>query len=340
MTPSHLRIGMGDKVESATAIVTETLTDSPTNLSPTPSAPETPKAPEAPRLSPRSGHDSWPPLVGDSERTDEPVPGGGKEGAPSDDQPALPQDPVSKQNRTRGRYQQRIDTLVEQRADVQALYDGERRKNQDLEARLAALEGTRPQAPTGAAPAKPTVDQFETYEEFAEALAGWITDQRMRQFAQVQSEMFRQNQQTAAEQAFQQRRAEFVKAHPDYDEVVGASDVTLADHVADLIRHEPDGPALAYHFAQHPDEAARISSMPPGPAWYALGRLAERLATPQKTGAVASALRPAVPRAPAPLTPVGSSGHRSSDPSELEFGPEYMRRGNQADRERRKLGLR
>jgi hypothetical protein len=316
--------------------------------------PAAPAAPDAapPPISPRSGHESWPPLTGDTERADpneslKPTPGSdrsdrGREREPTEaeKEAALPQDPISKANRTRGRYQERIDALVQQRSDAEALYLSERRKAQELEARIASLEG-RSAAPRGApeAPAKPTVDQFETYEEFAEALAGWTADERLRTYLQAQHDVNQRTMQAQAAQAFDERRKEFVKTHPDYDEIVGTSPVTLSDPVADLIRHEPEGPALAYHFAQHPDDAARISSMPPGPAWYALGRLAERLEAPGKTGVASPALRPS-PRAPTPLTPVGSSGHRSSEPGELEFGPEYMRRGNAADRERRKVGLR
>ena len=51
------------------------------------------------------------------------------------------------------------------------------------------------------------------------------------------------------------------QAIPDYDEVVGLSEVVIAPHITDTILESDRGPEVAYYLAQHPDKAEAINAM-------------------------------------------------------------------------------
>ena len=60
---------------------------------------------------------------------------------------------------------------------------------------------------------------------------------------------------------------------PDYDEVVGLSEVVIAPHITDTILESDRGPEVAYYLAQHPDKAEAINAMSPIAAARAIGRI-------------------------------------------------------------------
>lgn len=63
------------------------------------------------------------------------------------------------------------------------------------------------------------------------------------------------------------------QAIPDYDEVVGLSEVVVAPHVTDTILESDRGPEVAYYLAQHPEKADQINGLSPIAAARAIGRI-------------------------------------------------------------------
>jgi hypothetical protein len=117
--------------------------------------------------------------------------------------------------------------------------------------------------PSGQAPAtKPTPDQYDNYADFVEALADFKADEKVTKALAQRSA---QTAQQTAHQTFQSRVTEFIKATPDYVDVVGNSDTPVAGHVAEHIQDPENelGPALAYHLAKNPELAHRLNAMSP-----------------------------------------------------------------------------
>ena len=81
------------------------------------------------------------------------------------------------------------------------------------------------------------------------------------------------------------------------------SDWACSETMADAIQDSDAGPALAYHLASHPDEAARIAALSPLGQVRALGRIEAGLADGAATAMSISA-------APAPPPSVRGSGGR------------------------------
>ena len=183
-----------------------------------------------------------------------------------------------------------------------ARHEAERRAA-EAERQLAEFRAAK--QPEPAAPAgKPALDQFQDYDSYVEAVAEWRAGEAVRAALSANE----QKTQAAAQAAQNKQRTEsWVKAQtavrqalPDYDEVVGLSDVVVAPHVTDTILESDRGPEVAYYLAQHPDKAESINAMSPIAAARAIGRIEAIL-----PGLPVAAAK--ISKAPAPIKPVSAS---------------------------------
>jgi len=121
---------------------------------------------------------------------------------------------------------------------------------------------------------KPTRDKFATDDEFANALEGWAVEKGARE-SQAKIE------QEAKAKTWSERVTATKTELPDYDaKINAATNVMLSEQVRDAIHESDIGPKLLYHFAEHPEDAARIGKLTVGGALKELGRLEERLSKP------------------------------------------------------------
>lgn len=183
-----------------------------------------------------------------------------------------------------------------------ARHEAERRAA-EAERQLAEFRAAKQQEP--AAPAgKPALDQFQDYDSYVEAVAEWRAGEAVRAALSANE----QKTQAAAQAAQNKRRTEsWAKAQtavrqalPDYDEVVGLSEVVVAPHVTDTILESDRGPEVAYYLAQHPEKAEQINGLSPIAAARAIGRIEASL--PELPVAAAK-----ISKAPAPIKPVSAS---------------------------------
>ena len=188
----------------------------------------------------------------------------------------------------KGGFQRRIDKLV--------------REKRELEARIAALEkrlaggeqaageSGETRRPAAAEEGKPKPEDFDTYEAYTEALTDWKLEQRERQRVQEDAQRRVYESWMARIQAARQ-------AHPDFDEVVD-SDVPVSAAMQQAILESDNGAEIAYWLGKHPEEAERISKLPPIAAIREIGRIEASLAAPPPQP------KAPVTRAPKPVTPV------------------------------------
>ena len=212
---------------------------------------------------------------------------------------------------------------------VQPRIDELTRKRHEAEREAAYWRGvaTQGKVPTSAdkpaAPQKPTPEQFNDYAEFVEALTDWKTGEKVSKAMSERDAKAAEMQQAQTRQAsWSERQTAARSAMPDYDAVVGAATTPIAGHVAEALLESEHGPALAYHFAKHPDALERLNGLAPRQADREIGRLEERLAS----GAIAAPADPMkTSNAPKPAGTMRLSG--SSNPSNLATAPmdEYMR---------------
>lgn len=223
--------------------------------------------------------------------------------------------------------------------------------------RLEALQG-QPPAETPAAPATaaaPTAASAEEVElppepsanedgaAYNKRLAAWVRKIAEKTATAVNQRT--QEQQTAAqvERSYLERESAFAAANPNFNVVTKAPLPRFARDTANTILTDPNGPAVVYHLAQHPDEAVRLSRMAPSQQLVRLGEILSQVKTPAASTSASKTSAPppnkrTVTQAPPPPrpTPGGSAPtSRGMPPSMKEFA-EQERAKKIAEREQRK----
>jgi hypothetical protein len=195
------------------------------------------------------------------------------------------------------KVQKRIDDITFRR------YEAERERDYwklQAEARLRAeQEAQQPQVtPEPVIPSSPAPRQedFETYEQYDEALFDWRYQQRVaRETVQRQQEDRKRAEREYAEhvRSWAEQGAE---KYPDFSQVAlkeprdGGPSIT--PYMAGAIQDSPMGHEVAYY----PKEAAKIAQLSPIAQVREIGRLEIKVQTPQQRETT---------KAPTPTSPVG-----------------------------------
>jgi hypothetical protein len=233
---------------------------------------------------------------------------------PPDSDPEKKQEP--KEDVPAG-VQKRIDKAVAKQREAE-------RRAQELEQRLAEIQGSRPAEPKHAEPAKaegrPQAESFSTYDEYVEALADWKLGEREKQREQAEAERKARDEQKQVADAWNKRVEQAKQKHDDYDDVIAEAEIPITNAVRDALLTSEHGPELAYYLAQNPEECKRIAALQPVAAIRELGKLEakfEKAPEPEK---------PKVTKAPPPPKPVAAraSAEKSIHDEDLSFA-EYER---------------
>jgi len=171
-----------------------------------------------------------------------------------------------------------LRTMIEQRDSERAAREAQR--DGQLEQVTKLLRGedlTPPKDATPAEPVRPKAEDFQSHEEYVEAVADFKASEKVAAFRQEQQQERQQTQQReqllSRDQAVKAQEERFVADHPDYVDVVTKGLATTPPEFRQLIMLVDDAPAVAYQVAQDPELRQRLLAMPPGPLFYALGRL-------------------------------------------------------------------
>lgn len=211
--------------------------------------------------------------------------------------------------------QKRIDRAVREKYEAQA-------RAKMLEERLSALEQRNSPPPQAAAPTgdkAPTLDQFESFDDYVAAKAEYIASRKIEQALSEREQRQQQQYQQTREQQLQsdwnKRIVEATAEMPDFEDVIATSDVPMTPAMRDAIVESDVGPKLAYYLANNPDEATKIANMSPIGAIRALGRIEERLASsPVKK----------ITSAPPPVGSVAGSASVTKNPDKMS-AEEWLR---------------
>lgn len=214
--------------------------------------------------------------------------------------------------------QERIVDLIERRKEAEAQAAAEKKRADEFEERLRALESSRntPQERTE----KPKRESYESDEEFFEALADWKLKERdeEQRLAQLKAEA------EAIDEAFNKRMEKTKKEFDDYDEVVGSANVDIPSFLVMAIKESDIGPELVYYLSKHQDEAKRIASMRPVPAIKRLMDIERELSA--EDDPVVEKPK-AKPRAPEPINPL--KGAPASNPAKPKSFADYKAQRSQ-----------
>ena len=186
-------------------------------------------------------------------------------------------------------------------------------------------------------PGVPTVDQFNTYEDYSMALAAFVADVRQHErdaerSQQEQAYRVQQAQQAQAQVWFG-RLAEARTANPQFDTTIDP-ETPMSLPMQHLVMKSDHGVQLLQWLSANPEHAQRLSTLHPADTCYEMGKLEARFeAAPSRASAQT------VSNAKSPIRPLGTSPHvpdanAITDDLSVE---EHFRRMNASDRARGRL---
>ena len=234
-------------------------------------------------------------------------------------------------------YQNQINELAKQRGDLHRAYESERREYDALRAARTQASPAPPQAPPAPGdPDAPSEEQFETYGDYVKAAARYESRRAVMEAhhhaRQTHEAHQRQAWESSRNTAHEERLAAHRTTNPEFDVLVNREDINLSTPMVDVIKASDHGPGLMVHMAQHPEDAQRIAALHPVLAFGEMKALEARLDVAHGSTPPSKPMSRAKP----PIKPVGTTLSGSvDDPSELEFGREYVSRMNKLERSRR-----
>jgi len=161
----------------------------------------------------------------------------------------------------------------------------QRRKRQDAERDAAywrgIAEGKKPVDVTSptvqpSPTQEPRIEQYEKYDDFLVAKAEWNVEQK----AKVRSF---QEEEAAAQEAFNARIEKFAEIDPDISSIVNDQTLPISTPMAAVIRRSENGPMLLRYLSNNRQEALRISRLTPLAAAMEIGRLEMKITSVPKT---------------------------------------------------------
>ncbi len=170
-------------------------------------------------------------------------------------------------------------------------------------------ERERVQQPAAQPPKEvPPVDQFESPEAYAEALA----EKKAQELIAARE---RQQQQAQLLEAYHDREEAAREKYEDFEQVAYNPNLPITEVMAQTIQASDIGPDVAYYLGANPKEADRIARMSPYLQAKEIGRIEAKLVADPPAKKTTSA--------PAPIKPVtartsGAPAYDTTDPRSIK----------------------
>ena len=191
----------------------------------------------------------------------------------------------------------RLATITRKRHDAERDAEATRAENAELRTKLDALE--HPGSETEGE--EPQIDNFDTEEEYLEAVTDWKADQKIAEreaaWEAEQEEKVREEQEATAQErqgAFKSELEKGVEKYEDFEDVI--EDLNITGDMINILESLPNIPDIVYMLGNSPDTVKELVDLPFLQVAYKMKTISDGLAKKKNT------------KAPAPVKPVGTSG--------------------------------
>lgn len=174
--------------------------------------------------------------------------------------------------------------------------------------RAKALENEKAKAQknetleTNSSNEKPRPDDFDTQEDYIEALTDWKTDQKFQDFEKGQERKSIQKKENDFVKNWESKVETFKETREDFEDVIeDVSHLVFSKTKLTALMESDVGPQLMYEIAKDEELAQKISEMSDTAAIREIGRIEGRLISPTPKVKTKS-------KAPKPITPIGGGG--------------------------------
>ena len=193
--------------------------------------------------------------------------------------------------------------------------DAERRA-EAAEMELEALKRKQELAKSTEIGEKPKVDDFETEEEYLEALADYKINKKYAELEAKKAEQLeakvakeRKIIERRKQEKLQESFGKAAKKYKDFNETV--KDVFISNAMAEVLAIIPNAGDVAYYLGKNPDITEDIASMPTVETVLAIQEISNKV-KPKKTS-----------KAPAPINPIKTQGGNIKTPEHMTM-KEYI----------------
>jgi hypothetical protein len=153
---------------------------------------------------------------------------------------------------------------------------------------------------------KPKASQFETHEEFTEALTDWKLEQRDLKRKLEEQKKQAQSAQEKALTDFRSKAQEFAKSHDDFEDVLeSVDDIPLSIGLHESILSSDLGPQVMYELSKNRKELERINKLTPLAAAREIGKIEALISKPEPKTKNTT-------KAPSPVKPVGGKADKAT----------------------------
>lgn len=196
-------------------------------------------------------------------------------------------------------WQRKIDKLTKRNAELARAYEA--LQSQALQKRQSEQADDVVQAKPHAE-GRPASDNFQTHEEYMEALSDWKVEQKLKERDTREQSAKAKAAAEARENEVREQAQEFAKTHPDFEAVIkDVDDIEMSLTVRESLLKSKNAPELMYELAKDPEEFERICSLPALDAAEAIGEIKARI---KSAGTKQDAIK--TTKAPRPLSPVST----------------------------------
>lgn len=205
------------------------------------------------------------------------------------------------------KLEKRFSDLTKQREAARQEAQREREAREALEARLRDLEAKVSPKQEAKVDEEPKPEQFTDMYEYQQALVDYRVDQRLAEEKQKaeQAKIEAQRQQVLNTWA---SRVEAAKSEiPDFEAMVGSSDIAVSNEVRDAIFESEVGPRILYHLAENPEIAEKLQGMTLTRALATIGKLEAQFEKAKADPEPQKNVTAAKSKAPAPINPIKAS---------------------------------
>ncbi|MCA8018080.1 hypothetical protein [Burkholderia metallica] len=146
-----------------------------------------------------------------------------------------------------------------------------------LERELAELRSKSAPQPAPKAPEKPQRENFQTEEEYVDAMIQFGVDQRLREKEEQDARARAEREREQLIEAAKGRIARALELVPDYAEVTGAVDLEVPPAIAGYMQKSDMFAELGYHLAKNPDLLLSLTKLPPDEQLVKIGKIESTL---------------------------------------------------------------
>jgi hypothetical protein len=203
----------------------------------------------------------------------------------------------------KGGFQRKIDKLTARSAAAEARAAA---AEEELARVRSGSDKTKVEKPSAAdAPGKPKPADFESHEEYLDALTDWKYETRKKADDAAAEQKRLEADRKKQFDTFKDRRKTFEAKNPDFDDVMDeVEDIKVSPDLVQLLVESENGPELMYELAKNRAEYERINALSRTAAARELGKFEAKLADRAAKAAVEKKEKQ-VTKTPKPIAPIG-----------------------------------